>query len=156
MVFERGDSTTKCDILVEGEKVEQVKEFVYLGRLFRNNGKHDRDIERKVNTGNKLNGALLAIMNGKSVSRQARLAILNGVLIPNLIYSSESRVWQKKNESRTNVEKMRSMRSICRVSRIDRCRNSNVRERHGLTENIMIRVERGKEVCCGGLAIWKG
>ncbi|GBP47522.1 hypothetical protein EVAR_30611_1 [Eumeta japonica] len=28
MKFERGESTTECDILIEGEKVEQVKEFV--------------------------------------------------------------------------------------------------------------------------------
>ncbi|GBP12756.1 hypothetical protein EVAR_6090_1 [Eumeta japonica] len=82
MVFERGESTTECDILIEDEKVEQAKEFVYLGSLFTNDGKHDKDIERRVNMGNKVNGALLAIMNSKSVSRQARLAIHNGVLNP--------------------------------------------------------------------------
>ncbi|GBP15608.1 Phosphatidylinositol 4-phosphate 5-kinase type-1 beta [Eumeta japonica] len=32
MAFERGDSTTECDIFIEGEKVEQVKELVYLER----------------------------------------------------------------------------------------------------------------------------
>ncbi|GBP31297.1 hypothetical protein EVAR_31422_1 [Eumeta japonica] len=75
MVFERGESPTECDILIKGEKVEQVKEFVYLGNLFTNDGKDDRDFERRVNTRNKLNEALLAIMNSKIVSRQARLAI---------------------------------------------------------------------------------
>ncbi|GBP66954.1 hypothetical protein EVAR_40546_1 [Eumeta japonica] len=72
------------------EKAEQVKEFVYLSSLFTNDGKHDRAIERRVNAGNKVNRALLAIMNSKSDSRQARLAIHNGVLIPTLVYSSES------------------------------------------------------------------
>ncbi|GBP38947.1 hypothetical protein EVAR_95697_1 [Eumeta japonica] len=38
MVFERGVSKTECDILIEGEKVEQVKEFAYLGSLFTNDG----------------------------------------------------------------------------------------------------------------------
>ncbi|GBP00572.1 hypothetical protein EVAR_76870_1 [Eumeta japonica] len=57
------------------------------------------DIERRVNVRNKANGALLAIMNSKSASRQARLAILNGVLIPMLTYGSEMWVWQKKNKS---------------------------------------------------------
>ncbi|GBP92531.1 hypothetical protein EVAR_61850_1 [Eumeta japonica] len=103
MVFERGKRTTDCDILIEGEKIEQVKEFVYLGSLFTNDNKHDIDMERKVNAGNKANATLLAIMNTKSVSRQARLAIHNGVLIPALMYGSESWVWQKKNESRINV-----------------------------------------------------
>ncbi|GBP67518.1 hypothetical protein EVAR_49885_1 [Eumeta japonica] len=88
MVFERGESTTECDILIECEKVEQVKEFVYLGSLITNDGKHDSDIERRVNAGNKVNGALLAIMN--SVSRHARLAIPNRVLIHKLMHCSES------------------------------------------------------------------
>ncbi|GBP18523.1 hypothetical protein EVAR_12984_1 [Eumeta japonica] len=68
LVFQRGENMTECNTLIEGEKVKQVKEFVYLGNLF-NDGKHDRDIERRVNTGNKVNGALLAIMNIKSVLR---------------------------------------------------------------------------------------
>ncbi|GBP09734.1 hypothetical protein EVAR_81028_1 [Eumeta japonica] len=97
MVFERGDSTTERDILIAGEEVEQVKEYVYLGSLFTNNGKHDRDIERRVNAGYKVNKALLAIMNIKSVSRQVRLAIHNGILNPTLMYGSENWVWQKKN-----------------------------------------------------------
>ncbi|GBP26823.1 hypothetical protein EVAR_81188_1 [Eumeta japonica] len=47
MVFERDEITTECDILIESEKVEQEKEFVYLGSLFTNDDKHDRDIERE-------------------------------------------------------------------------------------------------------------
>ncbi|GBP89135.1 hypothetical protein EVAR_67931_1 [Eumeta japonica] len=67
MVFERGESTTECDLLIEGEKVEQVKEFVYLDSLFTNDGKYDRDVERRVNAGIKVNGALFSIINSKNV-----------------------------------------------------------------------------------------
>ncbi|GBP70680.1 hypothetical protein EVAR_88855_1 [Eumeta japonica] len=38
---------------------------------------------------------------------------------------------------------MRSLRSMCGVSRKDRCRNSDVRERCGLKEDVVTRVERG-------------
>ncbi|GBP06326.1 hypothetical protein EVAR_3643_1 [Eumeta japonica] len=90
---------TECDILIEREKVEQVKEFVYLGSLFTNDGKHDRDIERRVNAGNKSNGSLLALMNSRSVSRQARLAIHNGVLIPTLMYVVKAGYDRRKMKS---------------------------------------------------------
>ncbi|GBP44845.1 hypothetical protein EVAR_75714_1 [Eumeta japonica] len=106
MVFERGESTTECDILIENEKVDQAKEFVYLE--------------------NKENGALLAIMNGKRVSVSALLAICDGVLIFTLMHGSESWVWQKKNESEINAVDMQSLRSICEVPRNDRYRNSDV------------------------------
>ncbi|GBP85659.1 hypothetical protein EVAR_60003_1 [Eumeta japonica] len=79
----------------DGEKDEQVKEFVYLSSLFTNDGKQDRDIERRVNVGNKVNGALFAIINSKSVLRQTRLAIHNGILIPALMYGIES--WTLRN-----------------------------------------------------------
>ncbi|GBP93780.1 hypothetical protein EVAR_70095_1 [Eumeta japonica] len=39
MVLERNESTTGCDILIEGEKVEQVEEFVYLDNLFTNDAR---------------------------------------------------------------------------------------------------------------------
>ncbi|GBP73886.1 hypothetical protein EVAR_82715_1 [Eumeta japonica] len=130
IVFEKGESMTECDIFIKGEKAEQVKEFVYLGSLFKNDVKYDRDIGSRANAGNKVNGALLAIINSKSVSRQGRLSIHNGVLIPTLMYGSESWVWQTNNESRINAVEMRSLRSMCGVSRKDICRNSDVRERN--------------------------
>ncbi|GBP28992.1 hypothetical protein EVAR_83892_1 [Eumeta japonica] len=89
MVFEKGESTTECDILIEGEKVEQVK-----------------------------------------------------VLIPPLMYCSEIWVWQKKYESRSNLVEMQLLPSMCGVSRKDRCRNSDVRERCGLRKDVVSRVER--------------
>ncbi|GBP40204.1 hypothetical protein EVAR_37605_1 [Eumeta japonica] len=36
MVLKSGESTTECDVLIEGEKVEQGKEFAYSGSLFTN------------------------------------------------------------------------------------------------------------------------
>ncbi|GBP70539.1 hypothetical protein EVAR_47922_1 [Eumeta japonica] len=59
------------------------------------------------------------------------------------MYGSENCVWQKKNESRINAVEIRSLRSMCGVSRKDRCRKSDVRERCGLQEDVVTRVERG-------------
>ncbi|GBP28602.1 hypothetical protein EVAR_85801_1 [Eumeta japonica] len=120
MVFEGGESTTECDILIEGE-----------------------DIERRVSARNKVNGALLAFIDSKSISRKERLAIRNEVLIPTLMNGTECWVWQKKNESRINAVVIRSLRSMCGASWKDRCRNSYVRERCGLKEDVVTRVGRG-------------
>ncbi|GBP46579.1 hypothetical protein EVAR_21735_1 [Eumeta japonica] len=56
---------------------------------------------------------------------------------------SESWLWQKKNVSKIDVVEIRSLSSMCGVSRKDRCRNSDVRERCGLKEDVVTRVERG-------------
>ncbi|GBP79715.1 hypothetical protein EVAR_34840_1 [Eumeta japonica] len=111
-------------MLIEGGKVEQVKESVHLGNLFTNDDKSDKDIERRVNAGNEVNGAFLAIMNSKSVSQSVQLAI-------------------KKNENRINAVEILSLRSMCGVSLKDRCRNSDVRERCSLKKDVVTRIERG-------------
>ncbi|GBP08534.1 hypothetical protein EVAR_77208_1 [Eumeta japonica] len=50
---------------------------------------------------------------------------------------------KKKNKSRTNTLEIESLRSMCGgVSRKDRCRNSYVRERCGLKEDVVTKVER--------------
>ncbi|GBP75715.1 hypothetical protein EVAR_58808_1 [Eumeta japonica] len=48
----------------------------------------------------------------------------------------------KKNESGVNAEEMQSLRRMCGVSRKDRCRNSDVRERCCLKEGVVTRVKR--------------
>ncbi|GBP50011.1 hypothetical protein EVAR_46633_1 [Eumeta japonica] len=58
------------------------------------------------------------------------------------MYGSESWVWQKINESRVDVGKMRFLLNMCGVSLKDRCRNSTVRERCGL-KDVATRVETG-------------
>ncbi|GBP67384.1 hypothetical protein EVAR_43667_1 [Eumeta japonica] len=55
---------------------------------------------------------------------------------------SESWVRQKKSESRISAVEMRSLRSMCGVFRKDRCRNSDVRERCGLKDDVEARVEK--------------
>ncbi|GBP21123.1 hypothetical protein EVAR_11154_1 [Eumeta japonica] len=127
MLFDRSENIPECDILIDGGKIEQI------------------DIERRVNARNEVNGVLLAITNTKSVSQQVGLAIHNVVLIPTLMYGSESWVWQKKNESRINAVEMQSRHNICGVSRKDICRNSYLREWCDLKGDVVTRVEKDGE-----------
>ncbi|GBP40277.1 hypothetical protein EVAR_83967_1 [Eumeta japonica] len=103
--------------------------------------------ERRMNVGNEVNRALFAIMD----SKQAHLAIHNGILIPTVMYDSESWVWQKKNESKINVVEMQSLCNICEVSRKDGYKNSDVIERCDLKEDVVTIIERGKWQCFGHL-----
>lgn len=48
------------------------------------------DIERRVNTGNNVNGALRAFMSSEKVSKKVRLPIHRRVLVPTLILHGRS------------------------------------------------------------------
>ncbi|GBP22083.1 hypothetical protein EVAR_94122_1 [Eumeta japonica] len=132
MVNKINDSVKKMGMKVSvGEKFEQGKSLYTWVVCLQMMVKHDRDIERRVNTENKVNGALFAIMNSKSMLRQARLAMCMGMSMA------------EEKRSRINAVEMRSLGSMCGVSRKDRCSNSNFRERYGLKEDVVPRVERG-------------
>jgi hypothetical protein len=62
-----------------------------------------------VNAGNLLNGALHAFMGSRVVAQKTQLAVHNGVLLPILMYGSESWVWQKKHTSRVNAVEMQEV-----------------------------------------------
>ncbi|KAF9790000.1 hypothetical protein SFRURICE_002365 [Spodoptera frugiperda] len=59
------------------------------------------------------------------------------------MYGSESLVWQKKHESRINAVEMRALRSMCGVKLSDRVKNSVVREKCGLKDDLVTRIEKG-------------
>ena len=80
-----------------------MNEVVYLGSMFIKNGRYELDVERRTAAGNRFNGALAALMKRRNVTTAARLAVHNAVLVPTLLYSSESWVLQKKNERKMNA-----------------------------------------------------
>ena len=93
--------------------------------------------------GNRVNGTLISFVASQNVSQKARLAVHNGVLVPTLMYGSESWVWQKKHESKINAVEMRSLRSMCGVTLNDRLRNDLIRERCGLNEDVVTKINKG-------------
>ena len=103
----------------------------------------ESDIERRVKAGNMVNDALHSFMSSRKVSQRARLAVHRGVLVSTLMYGSESWVWQKKHESRINAVEMRALRSMIGVKLSDRVRNSVIRERCGVNEDVVTKIEKG-------------
>ena len=58
------------------------------------------NVEKRIAAGNVVNSALAVLMKQQNVSTAARLAVHNAVLVPTLLYGSETLVLQKKNESK--------------------------------------------------------
>jgi hypothetical protein len=135
-VFERDEIMTKSEVFIKGQKVEQVKEFVYLRSMFMGDREYDSDIERRVNSGNIVNGALHDFMGSRVVSKKAQRSVHSGVLLPTLIYGSESWVWQKKHTSRVNAVEMRALSSMIGVKLSGRVRNEVIREECGVKEDV--------------------
>ena len=121
LTFERDKERTEFKISVNGKILEQVNEVMrnILGNMFSRDGRYEMDVERRIAADNRVNGALAVLMRRRNISTAARLAVYNAMLVPTLLYGSETWVLQKKNERKMNAVEMRSF-TICGVRLTDR------------------------------------
>ena len=70
MIFERDEERTECKISVNGMILEQMNEVVYLGSMFSRDGRYEMDVERRIAAGNRVNGALAALMRRRPSKTQ--------------------------------------------------------------------------------------
>jgi hypothetical protein len=83
-------------------------------------------------------------MNNKKSSMKAKTVLHSMILIPTLVYGSETWAWTKKDESGINAVEMRSLRRISNVRLTNRTRNERVREMCGLKRSIVERMKVNK------------
>ena len=77
------------------------------------------------------------------MSKEAKLAVHNRVLIPTLTYDSEAWNWQRKDESRLNAVEMRSLKRMCGKTMYDRIKNVDIRKECKADVSVMNRIKKG-------------
>ena len=132
VVFNKQGENENCQLMLGNEEIEQVNEFVYLGRMFTNDGKMDMEIERRVNAGRKVIGSMWAVNQSEQLSMEAKKAVYNSVVVPTVLYGSETWVCQNKHVSKINAVGMRYLRSACGKTRRDKMKNEWIRNECGI------------------------
>lgn len=84
------------------------------------------DLKRCTAAGDRMNGALAVLLRRQHISFITSVAVHNAVLIPTLLYSSETCVLQKTYERKSNAMEIQSLRRICEVSLGDLIRNEKI------------------------------
>ncbi|KAF1010546.1 MAG: hypothetical protein GAK29_05048 [Acinetobacter bereziniae] len=142
VVFDREGTEEECKVTLNGEELEQVKEFAYLGRMFVKDGNLDGEIERRVKAGRKASGSLWSVAKNENVSAEAKVAVYKSVVLPTLLYGSESWVCKAQHMSKINAVGMDFLRSVCGKTRMDRVRNEWVRKECGVRLSVSDVYER--------------
>ena len=142
MIFSR--APTECNLEIEGERVQNVKETVYLGVKLSEDGKLESEVERRIGMTMQAVGAMKKVYESREISREAKVAVFKAVAVPTLTYGCESWVLREREKSRLQAAEMRVLRKIAGVSRLDHIRNEMVRERLRV-EPVLKKVERMRE-----------
>ena len=86
------------------------------------------EFSRKVASGRKVAGAIRSMVNVRSQQLKFARVMPETLLLPVLLYSSETMVWREKEMSRISTVQMDSLRYLLSIRRMDRVPNLRIRE----------------------------
>ena len=109
--------------MLNGEALEEVDQFEYLGSVIAANGGVEADVCHRVL------GALKGVNKNRGLGMNVKKVLYEKVVVPTVMYGSESWGMKATERQTLNVFEMKCLRSMTGVSRLDRVRNEEVRAR---------------------------
>ena len=98
-------------------------------------GTDGAECSKKVASGRRVAGTIRSLVNARVLHET--------LLVPVLMYGSETMLWREKERSRVRAMQMDTLRGLLGIRRMDRVRNAQIRElcrvsrvRKGLNERI--------------------
>ena len=137
----RSEDGARLNVMLNGEALEEVDQFKYLGSVIAANGGVEADVCHRVNGGCKVLGALKGVMKNRGLGMNVKKVLYEKVAVPTVMYGSESWGMKVTERQKLNVFEMKCLRSMTGVSRLDRVRNEVVRARTAVRRELAARVD---------------
>ena len=109
--------------------MQQVHAFKYLGVMFDDKAQNETPITHRIQQFSKSVNLLFPLLRNKFIPQKVKILLYKTILRPVLCYGHESWTLTKRTRSRVEAAEMRVLRLIEGVTRRDRIRNTEVRER---------------------------
>jgi hypothetical protein len=132
MRIDRQDDNEDMNVLIEGERIEEVDSFKYLGSVFHRKGRVDFDVAERISKFGRSVEMFYPFLREENVPLNVKKIIFESILTPLLMYGAECWTTTTKTRSRIQAAEMRPLRTMIGKSRRDRVRNERVRERIGV------------------------
>ena len=128
----------------EREKIEEVKMMKCLGALFNEEGSCEEETENRIGAASKVFGAMRSeVLERRELSKGTKLIVFNAVVVPTLLYECETWTMQKRQESRLQAIEMRYLRRVEGVTKLDKVRNEDIRQR--LKQEAVVEIAQKKQ-----------
>ena len=86
----RNEDGARLNVMLNGEALEEVDQFKYLGSVIATNGGVEADVRHRVNEGCKVLGALKGVMKNRGLGMDVKKVLYEKVVVPTVMYGSES------------------------------------------------------------------
>ena len=134
--------TREEDIMVDGNKLNSVPEFTYLGSTISSDGRIDAEIQRRMAKASASFGRLRQrLWNNHHVSTRVKGKIYRAIVLSTLLYGAEAWTVYRRQVKKLHAFMMRHLRSIMRLTWKDKVTNKEILGRIGLPsmEDLLIK-----------------
>ena len=116
MVSGNHNNEVKLEIDIEGEKLEQVKSFKYLGSTITENGGSEEEIRSRIGISTSAMIKLSTVFNLKEIHLKSRLKITKAIVWATLLYGCESWTINQKSMDRLKAFEMKCYRRMLKIT----------------------------------------
>ena len=95
----------------------------------------ETDVIHGINEGYRAWGAPKSVLSNRGSGIKPKKCLYEGVIVPTALYGAEAWGMRSAERRKVIILEMKCLRSLVRVSRIDRVRNEEVRMRAGKERN---------------------
>jgi len=120
---------TRSGITVDGENLEEVEEYKYLGRMLTPRNEMSTEINQRIAAGWRRFGQYSHFLKEKNIPHSLKRKIMDTVILPSLTYGSETWALTKHQKGKLAAAQRSMERSILNVTLKDKIRNDVIRER---------------------------
>ena len=119
------------NIGITNTNIKQVKEFKYLGSIFTEDGRMNREIENRIQKANNVSYQLAPILKHPNIPMEIKNKVINSIFVPTLTYQCQTWTMTKSLERKITTCEMRCLRKAVNKTRRDRVPNTEIREMVG-------------------------
>ncbi|XP_069947548.1 RNA-directed DNA polymerase from mobile element jockey isoform X1 [Cherax quadricarinatus] len=133
----------RLDIRLEGESMEEVYVFRYLGVDVSADGSMKDEVNHRIDEGKRVSGALRSLWRQRTLFLEAKRGMYESIVLPTLLYGCEAWVVNVAARRRLEAVEMSCLRAMCGVNIMQRIRSLEVRRRCGIAKTVVQRAEEG-------------
>ena len=122
MVLDR--NSTGEEFFIDGQQIEEVKQFDYLGSMINNNGDSTTEIKRRLAMARTTTQSMSKIWKSRGLSTDLKVRLLRATVFSIATYGCESWAMTKNNRKRIDAFEVWCYRRLLRVSWTDKRTNN--------------------------------
>ena len=130
-------NSPKVNIAIDGEQIEQVTSCIYLGSIITEDGRSEKEINRRIMIARSTFTNMRTILSGRGINLKTRLRAIQCYIWPTLFYGAETCTITKSLLSRLDAFEMWVYRKVLKISWTEKITNEEVLRRMGTDREIV-------------------